>query len=118
MVTSAVFCNAQDSRDNRIPYNKLTPVFVPLKYTFPKKRYPRGELCPIKAPKNDFSANSKFNLKDYDKVLAKKRAEFYRRQRKNVKIDKRVARKMEKEYYFMMNYGMIPKRSEVKNNHL
>ena len=109
---------AQDSRDNRLAYNKLTPVFIPLNYTYPKKRYPQGELCPIKSPKNDFPSNRKITTKNYDKLLAKKRAQFYRRQKRNIKIDRKVARGMVKEYYFMMNYGDVPKRSQVKRNNL
>jgi len=108
----------QNSRDNRLAYNKLIPVFVPLTYTYPKKRYPKGELCPIKSPKNDFPSNKKITSKNYDKLLARKRAKFYRLQRRNIRIDRRVAKKMVKEYYFMMNYGEIPKRSQIKRDNL
>lgn len=94
-----------------------TSFFIPKGYTYPKGRYPEGQFSVDTPPKRDFGGK-KLTIKKFEKVLKRKRKEFYKRRKKNRKIDKKISKKMEKEWFFILRYGFIPSKKEIKRNHL
>lgn len=110
--------NNVSSRDNKpVSVEESKPAPVRNWGGYPIKNFPRAKFSGVKTPGRDIGGK-RLTLKMYDEMLAQKRQDFHKRLRKNRKLDRKIEKKMRKEWYFLLQYGYIPKKSIRKKNHM